>query len=149
MSSSATAGERGEVLLLGRNSSVRIHRPGKRVVVIVLAGNDVGEHGTAPFLELSRDAADGPFELFIDARDSRGVTLDVSGSWARWLSEHRDSLRRVNMLTGSRFIELTANFVRDFADLGELMRIYADAEAFDSALGQATRNSGIRLRVRT
>ncbi len=149
MSSTETAEKSGDVLLQGRNSSVRIYRPAKRVVVIELAGNDVGEHGNAPFLELSREHEDGPFELFIDARNSRGVTLDVSGSWARWLSEKRDSLRRVNMLTGSRFIELTANFVRDFADLGGLMRIYADAEAFDGALAQATRSSGIRLRFPT
>jgi hypothetical protein len=149
MSTSATAGDPGGVLLEGRNSSIRIYRPGKRVAVIVLTGNDVGEHGSAPFLELSRDVEEGPFELFIDARDSRGVTLDVSGSWARWLSENKSSLRRVNMLTGSRFVELTANFVRDFADLGDLMRIYADAEAFDAALAQATHNSGIRLRLRT
>jgi hypothetical protein len=137
----------GELALVGRNSSVRIFRPAKGVVVIVLAGNDVGEHGDAPFTELSRNQGDGPLELFIDARDSRGVTLDVSGRWARWLSDRRDSLKRVNMLTGSRFVEITANFVRDFADLGGLMRIFADPQEFDFALAQATRGSGIRLRV--
>jgi hypothetical protein len=137
----------GELSLVGRNSSVRIYRPARGVVVIVLVGNDVGEHGNAPFTELSRAHDEGPLELFIDARDSRGVTLDVSGSWARWLAERRDSLRRVNMLTGSRFVEITANFVRDFADLGGLMRIFADAQAFDSALAQATRGSGMRVRV--
>jgi hypothetical protein len=148
MSNSALVGEHKEFRLQGRNSSVRIYRPAPRVVVMVLAGTDVGEHGNAPFAELSRDYEEGAFELFIDARDTRGVALDVSGGWARWMSERRDSLRRVNMLTGSRFVEITANFVRDFAELGGRMRIYTDPEAFDTALTEAGRSaSSTRLRI--
>jgi hypothetical protein len=120
------------------SSSLEIRRPARGVVVLVVTGTDIGEHGERPFDELARDVAAGPFELFVDARESRAVALDVSGSWARWLSARRDALVRVNMLTGSRFVELTANFVRDFAELGERMRIYTDAVAFESALAAAT-----------
>ena len=45
------------------------------------------------------------------------------------------------MLTGSRFIRLTADFVRRFADLGELMRIYTDPAVFDGALSNAVANA--------
>jgi hypothetical protein len=72
------------------------------------------------------------------ARQSRAVALDVSGSWARWLRSQRDALKRVNMLTGSRFVALTANFVRDFAELGDLMRVYSDPVSFDDALREAS-----------
>jgi hypothetical protein len=41
------------------------------------------------------------------------------------------------MLTGSPFIQLTAKFVQRFSDLGDIMRIYADAAAFDAALAAA------------
>jgi len=119
-------------------SSLEIQRPARGVVVLVVTGTDIGEHGEGPFAELARDVAEGPFELFVDARESRGVALDVSGSWARWLAARRDALVRVNMLTGSRFVELTANFVRDFTELGERMRVYTDAAAFESALASAT-----------
>ena len=105
--------------------------------MLVITGTDTGEHGDAPFVELASDVDAGEFELFVDARESRGVTLDVSGRWARFLATRRASLRRVNMLTGSRFVQLTANFVRDFAELGELMRIYSDPTAFDAALAAA------------
>jgi hypothetical protein len=118
-------------------SVLTIERPAPGVVVVTISGTDVGEHGDAPFAELVKDVEAGPFELFVDARQSRAVALDVSGSWARWLKGQRASLRRVNMLTGSRFVALTANFVRDFAELGDLMRVYADPVAFDDALSEA------------
>jgi hypothetical protein len=115
-----------------------VERPAPAVVVLIITGTDIGEHGDGPFAELASDADAGPFELFVDARESRGVAMDVSGRWARWLAARRATLRRVNMLTGSRFVELTANFVRDFSELGENMRIYTDAAAFDADLAAAT-----------
>lgn len=127
------------------SSSLTIHRPARGVVVLVVTGTDIGEHGDAPFAELAADVALGPFELFVDARESRAVALDVSGQWARWLAARRETVVRVNMLTGSRFVELTANFVRDFAELGEQMRIYTDATAFEAALGAASAHARPRL----
>jgi hypothetical protein len=41
------------------------------------------------------------------------------------------------MLTGSRFVQLSAELVRRFAELGDLMRLYTDPAAFDEALGGA------------
>lgn len=120
------------------SSSLSVHRPAPGVVVLVVSGTDIGEHGDAPFAALASVAESGPFELFVDARATRGVALDVSGRWARWLAARRGTLTRVNMLTGSRFVELTANFVRDFAELGEHMRIYTDPQAFDADLAAAT-----------
>jgi len=121
------------------HSTLRIRRPTAGIVVVTVTGTDVGEHGVAPFAELMKDVEAGPFELFVDARGSQGVTIDVSGEWARWLAAHRASLRAVNMLTGSRFVQLTAAVVRDYAVLGDLMRIYTDASAFDEALAAAKR----------
>jgi hypothetical protein len=41
------------------------------------------------------------------------------------------------MLPGSRFIEVTARFVRSFAGLDTVMRVYSDAAAFDRDLSDA------------
>lgn len=38
---------------------------------------------------------------------------------------------------GSRFIEVTARFVRSFAELDAVMRLYSDAAAFDRDLSDA------------
>ena len=41
------------------------------------------------------------------------------------------------MLTGSRLIRITADFVRRFAGLNEIMRIYTDPAAFDESAALA------------
>jgi hypothetical protein len=128
------------------HSTLRIRRPCAGVVVVVVTGTDIGEHGDAPMVELTKDVQAAPIELFIDARDSRGVTIDVSGEWARWLAAQREALRSIHMLTGSRFVQLTANFVRNFAALGERMRIYTDARAFDEELDARTAPPSISRR---
>ncbi len=113
-------------------------RPG-RVVVLTLVGRDLGELGEAPFRELERYlSTPGEIELFIDARRGVSATLDVSGRWAVWLGNHKARLDHVSMLTGSRFIQLTAELVRSFSTLGEKMRLYTEAAAFEAALASAT-----------
>ena len=108
------------------------------VVVVRLIGWDAGEFGDVPMKELAKDLAkSGLIELFIDARAVKGASIEVSGEWAQWLAKNRARFKHISMLTGSRFIQLTANFVRRFADLGELMRIYTDPVAFDAALLQS------------
>jgi hypothetical protein len=67
-------------------------------------------------------------------RDVRGASIDVSGEWALWPAAHKVQLREIRMLTGSRFVEVTADFVRRFADLEGVMRIYTEAAAFDAEL---------------
>lgn len=118
----------------GVHSTMTISRPRPHVVVVEIVGRDVGEHGDQPLRALDEELAAGPFALFVDARDTRGATVDVSNVWAQWLRSKRDQLHAVHMLTGSRFIQLTADFVRRFAELGDAMRIYTDGAAFDEAL---------------
>lgn len=62
--------------------------------------------------------------------------IDVSGEWAGWLRTHKPQLRDINMLTGSRFVQVTAEFVRRFAGLQGVMRIYTEPAAFDEALAK-------------
>jgi hypothetical protein len=108
-------------------------RPG--VILLVLTGRDSGELGVAPFRELEARISEGQsWELFIDARAATGATLDVSGSWAVWLGANKQRFGQVSMLTGSPFIQMTAGVVKNFAALGEKMRLYTDRDAFESAL---------------
>jgi hypothetical protein len=105
------------------------------VVVMTIRGTDVGEFGEAPMLEVQKciDAA-GPIQLFVDARDVRGASIEVSGDWGEWMRARQGQLRGISMLTGSRYVEVTADFVRRFAGLQGKMRIYTEAAAFDAAL---------------
>lgn len=119
----------------GSHCELSIEAPADGVVVLTISGRDVGEFGAQPMEQLaSLLSSAAPVELYIDARDTKGASIDVSGAWARWLHQHRASFHHISMLTGSRFVEITADFVRNFAGLQGVMRIYLGAEAFDTAL---------------
>lgn len=122
------------VELEGVSTSMTIERVAPTVVVVVISGTDVGDLGDAPFKELEKQLERGPFALYIDARRTRGASVDVSNLWARWLRNHRDDLLQIHMLTGSRFIRMTADFVRRFAELGDAMLVYTDPSVFDETL---------------
>jgi hypothetical protein len=134
----ATPPDVTELAFQGPHSTLRLRRPAPGVVVLVIEGTDIGEHGSAPFDALALDVLTGPLHLFVDARHSRGVAVDVSSEWRRWLSDHRSALRSIHMLTGSRFVHVTATFVKHFADLGDLMRIYTHASHFEEELAKLT-----------
>jgi hypothetical protein len=128
------------VTLEGVHCSLAIRRAAPRVVVLTIEGTDAGELGDRPFRELEKEMnAPGTFQLFIDARATRGASIDVSGEWAKWLRENQQRLELVNMLTGTAFVRITADFVRMSAGLGDRMRIYTDASAFEEALASACR----------
>jgi len=130
--------ESTDFLYEGVHCRLAIERPAACVVVVRLAGWDAGEFGNLPMQELSKDiAVNNLIELFIDARAVKGASLEVSNDWAQWLGNHRSHFKHISMLTGSPFIQLTANFVRRFAQLGEVMRIYTDPVVFDAALSES------------
>ncbi|MBA2540390.1 MAG: hypothetical protein H0V17_12190 [Deltaproteobacteria bacterium] len=128
------------IVFEGVHASFVITRPAHHVVLMTISGRDAGEHGDAPMRALEKELTAGAFALFIDARKTSGASIDVSNVWARWLRTHRDSLHRVHMLTGTKFVQLTADFVRRFSELGDSMLVYTDGAAFDDALATATRS---------
>ena len=124
----------------GVHSGLTISRPGPAIVVVVLSGTDIGEFADFPMRELAKDLARfGTIELFIDARAVRSASIEVSSEWAQWMSAHRTQLSQVSMLTGSRYIQITADFVRRFAGLIDRMKIFTDQGAFDEALHSSVR----------
>jgi len=127
------------VHLEGIHCNFRFERPVPGVVVVRLAGWDAGEFGDLPMQELAKDlAGDHSIELLLDARDVKGASIEVSGEWSQWLGRHRARFKHISMLTGSRFIEITASFVQRFAGLEDVMRIYTAPAEFDAAVSQAS-----------
>jgi len=126
----------------GIHCSLSIHRPAPAVAVVVLSGSDIGEFGDLAMRELKKDLAQfKTIELFIDARAVRGASIEVSAEWALWMRAHRTSFERINMLTGSRYIQITATFVRRFAGLADLMNVFTEHAAFDESLAAAVRRA--------
>ncbi len=120
--------------LESEHGAITITRPAPSVVLVVFDGQDAGQYDQAPFVLLDKHLLDRKVELFIDARDAKAASIDVSGAWALYLGKNKSRFTCINMLTGSKFIQLSAEFVKRFAELGELMRLYTDPAAFDEAL---------------
>lgn len=126
----------------GIHCTLAIEKFRPRVIVLRISGCDIGEFGEAPMRALNESVSEtDPVDLFIDARDVSGASIEVSGEWAAWLGAHRGALRSVTMLTGSRFIQVTAEFVRRFASLEGIMRIGNDAAVFDFELAEAVKTA--------
>ncbi len=126
----------------GLHCNLTIDRPAREVILLQISGWDVGEFGSAPMLALT-DLFEvlGAVDLFIDARDVQAASIHVSGEWAQWLAGHKDRLRSVTMLTGSRYIQVTAEFVRRFAALQGIMTLLTNHEEFDSILDHMRRSN--------
>lgn len=126
----------------GINCTLVLRRPRPGLVVAVFNGPDVGEYGDAPFQELANDLErHGQIDLFVDGRDTFAASMDVSGQWAAWMRKHKDQIRRLDLLCGSRFLQFTAEFVRKFSGFEDRMRIYTEADAFEKELAAAV-NAG-------
>ena len=134
------APEPGKLRYEGIHCDLRIEQPARHVIVLRISGTDIGEFGEAPFQSLNHLLGAEPLDFFIDARDVRGASIEVSSDWAAWLNTNKDSLRYVTMLTGSRFIQITAEFVRRFASLEGIMRICTEPEVFDWALTESLKS---------
>jgi hypothetical protein len=140
-------GSNQDIVYEGMHCILTIRRPALGVVLAIFKGPDVGEFGDKPFQELAKDLALGlPLELFIDASECLGPTVNVSNDWAHWMITNRVQLHRINLLSGTRYVDVTANFVRRFTEFGERMRIYTEREAFYEAL---TTDIGERTKRRT
>jgi len=132
--------QHNEIRLEGIHCNLVIEQRPNHVVVLRISGTDIGEFGEAPMKALNEWLDEsGPIHFFIDARDVQGASIEVSGEWAGWLSAHRASLKSVTMLTGSRLIQITAEFVRRFASLEGMMWVCTEPAVFDHALSHATK----------
>jgi hypothetical protein len=126
----------------GVHCALTINRPARAIAVVVLSGTDVGEFADFPMRELAKDLDRfGSIELFIDARAVRGASVEVSSEWALWMNTHREQLTQISMLTGSRYVQITADFVRRFLGLIDRMKIFTDHRAFDESLLSSVRRA--------
>lgn len=123
----------------GSSCRISIDRVREGVILMRIDGHDVGEFGDVPMRVVEALISDtGMAMLFIDARGVRGVTVDVSGAWAQWLVRSRQRFSQMHMLTSSRQVEVTAEFVRRFTALHGQMNLYTDIPAFERCLIHAS-----------
>lgn len=124
----------------GAHCAVGLEQLSANLILMRLKGTDTGELRDAPMKTLDEwISAASNVEFFIDARNVRGASIDVSSDWAAWFTANRDRFKSITMLTGNKFIQITAEFVRRFAGLNGIMWVCTEPHVFDLALEQAQR----------
>jgi phage regulator Rha-like protein len=124
----------------GAHCAVVLEQLSESLIVMRLTGTDTGELRDAPIKTLNEWLVGvNAVEFFIDARNVRGASVDVSSEWSAWFTANRTRFKTITMLTGSKFIQITAEFVRRFAGLNGIMWVCTEPKVFDLALEQAQR----------
>lgn len=110
-------------------------RPG--VLWVIATGWDSGAFGDATVAELTAEITRFPpdLELFVDATRVVHVSNTARASWTQWFEDQRDRLRRVHVLTASRYMHLAVSMSRH--ESGTSIEIHADAAAFAAAMRSA------------
>lgn len=123
----------GTVMLTADDCVFSYRRPRPGVLVVVIAGHDKGQFGTATLDEISLALKrERPLELFIDARDAVAAAVSVSDDWTRYFAANRSDFTRVHVLAGSKAVKLTVAIAQHLSRTGNLIQIYSDAEIFQA-----------------
>src|SRR6185312_7656649 len=109
-------------------------KPG--ALLVTIGGHDPGQFGTTSLdeirLELLRNR---PLDLFVEAL---GPSVSVSREWTQFFVLNREQLRRVNVLVGSKVVELTIAIAQHLSRTGNLIQIYSDVETFGALVRSAS-----------
>ena len=132
MSLNRTVESDGSISLCAGNCRFVYRRPKANVIEVTISGVDDGQFGTSTLDELRLAIMrERPLEIFIDAREAMAHAIGVSEDWTRFFSDHRNELKRVSVLVGSKVVELTVAIAQHLSRSGQLIQIYSDPETFD------------------
>lgn len=105
-------------------------RPG--ALLMTISGDDVGQFGAAAVDEVRMELLrHSPLELFVDAGNAVTVSVEVTNEWTRFFAASRAQLKRVSVLTGSKFFHLSVAISQHLSQTGNLIQIYTDRELFE------------------
>ena len=126
----------GTIKLSCADATFSFQRPRPQALLVTISGLDRGQFGSTTLDEItSAMNREGQLELFIDARNAVGATVNVSDDWTRFFSAHRSKFERVHVLVQSKAVELTVAIAQHLSRTGDLIRIYSDPVLFQSHLG--------------
>jgi hypothetical protein len=133
-----------ELRLAAGAATMVLTRLGPGIILMSATGHDVGQFGDEPFEWLEQEMGrHGSIEVFVDTREMFNATQTVADGWSNWISRHRSRLKRMSLLTSSKYVQMTLEVAKLFSRTGELMRIYTDAPAFSDAISQSLGRSFI------
>lgn len=129
----------GKVKLCASDLVFIFERPGVGKLLVTVLGHDRGQFGTSTLDEIVYAIQrEGTVELFIDAREAKGIAVAVSDAWTRFFTANQDKLKRVHVLVTSEYVHLTIAIARHLSGTGGLIRIHSKEDHFLTALKNDT-----------
>jgi hypothetical protein len=128
----------GLVELCSAAGSFRFRRLRPGVMLVMISGQDNGQFGQAALDEMRMEILRSqPLELLVDAEQATLVATGVSKEWTQFFSNCRTQLKRVSVLTGSRYMNLVVSISQHLSKTGNLITVTSDRAAFDAAVERA------------
>jgi hypothetical protein len=128
----------GLVELASEAGSFTFRRLRSGALLVTIAGQDKGQFGQAVLDEIRMEILRSqPLELLVDAERATLVSTEVSQAWTQFFSNCRAQLKRVYVLTGSRFINLSVSIAQHLSQTGNLITVTSDRAVFDAAVERA------------
>jgi hypothetical protein len=111
-------------------------RPG--ALLVTIRGQDNGQFGQTALDEIRLEILRSqPLELLVDAEQTTLVSTGVSKEWTQFFSNCRTQLKRVVVLTGSRYMNLVVSISQHLSQTGNLITVSSDRAIFDAAVERA------------
>jgi hypothetical protein len=128
----------GLVELSSQAGSFTFRRLRAGALLVTIAGQDNGQFGQAALDEIRLEILRSqPLELLVDAERTTLVSTEVAKDWTQFFSNCRAQLKRVVVLTGSRFINLTVSIGAHLSQTGNLITVTSDRAVFDATVERA------------
>jgi hypothetical protein len=125
----------GLVELSSEAGSFRFRRLGPGFLLVTIDGQDNGQFGQAALDEIRMEILRAqPLELLVDAERTTLVSTEVSKEWTQFFSNCRAQLKRVVVLTGSRYMNLVVSISQHLSQTGKLITVTSDRAVFDAAM---------------
>jgi hypothetical protein len=126
----------GGVRLRGLSGTFLIERVRPGVLAGLVMGRDTGEFGNAPFEIIERECRffQRPVEFFLDGTRFENATGAVAAQWTHWLKTHRETLRRMHVLTSTDRVQLRMNVAAYFSQSEDRLMVLNEREEWTKAL---------------
>jgi len=125
----------GTVELTSEAGSFAFRRLRAGVLLVTIIGQDNGQFGQAALDEIRLEILRAqPLELLVDAERTTLVSTEVSREWTQFFSNCRTQLKRVVVLTGSRYMNLVVSISQHLSQTGNLITVTSDRAVFDAAV---------------
>lgn len=122
----------GSVVVRDARCSIVFRRLRPGALEVRITGTDNGQFGDAVINEIALAIArERPLELFVDAGEASMPAVSVR-QWSHFFALHRENLKHVRILVGSKAVALTMEIVRHLSKTGDLIRIYSERERYDA-----------------